>query len=687
MQRFRDVAASVGMLLVAFVCVAQVPKTPVSPPASPVMGPHPTQPNHANDVKPVPTVTNQPSGSAVVSDKDHSVVHPLDQADLSAFFDGILPLQLERSDIAGASVLVMKDGQVLLQKGYGVADVKTNKPVDPQTTIFRLASISKLFTWVSVMQLVEQGKLSLDTDVNQYLDFQIRPAFDKPVTLRNLMTHTGGFEEAISNILLTDPKKAVSLRDVLIANQPNRIFPPGVVPAYSNYGVGLASYIVQRASGEPFEQYVQEHIFTLLGMVHSSFHQPLEQSLAKLPSEGYRGNTTKPAVGFEIFNPVGAGGVSSTAADMGRFGSALLNGGELDGKRILKPETLALMWTPQFRASDQLPPICMGFYQDWRNNLRWIGHEGDLIAFHSLFFVEPTQKIVLFVSYNSAGGGDEPRPEIINFFSDRYFPDAPKQVLMKNYPAEMRQIAGTYEASRRADSTKLALGNLFGQRTATVNKDGVLRVENSKDLRGHPVKWRAIGRDLWQAEGEQSRIFAIRDANGKVVRVAVDFPGVQMQRVPWYENAKWLVPALAASLIVLAAVVLASLLRLGRRIFLRKRTRLIPQPGTVWLSWGPRLASFGWLILLGCIGGYFAAAGDDQMPPNPEWFKWFVVLNWATGVALLLSLFAVISAIRIWTRDPLRWITRVKFTLVGVACLLLSWWAVHWNLIGPAHRI
>ena len=159
----------------------------------------------------------------------------------------------------------MKDGNILLQKGYGYADLKSKKRVDPSTTIFRLASISKLFTWVSVMQLVEQGKLDLDADVNRYLDFQIRPAFNKPITLRNLMTHTGGFEETSDDIILTDPKKAVSLRDYLINNQPMRIFPPGEIPAYSNYGVGLASYIVQRASGEPFEQYVQEHIFAPLG--------------------------------------------------------------------------------------------------------------------------------------------------------------------------------------------------------------------------------------------------------------------------------------------------------------------------------------------------------------------------------------------------------------------------------------
>ncbi len=394
---------------------AQAPQTaaPVTPPA-----PQP----HSEEKTPPAT----PAGT-----------HALEPADLQPFFDGIIQMQLERSDIAGASVLVMKDGNVLLQKGYGYADEKKKTPVDPVTTIFRLASISKLFTWVSVMQLEEQGKLDLDTDVNRYLDFQIRPAFGQPITLRNLMTHTGGFEEESRDIIITDPKFKVSLRDFLIANQPMRLFPPGKVPAYSNYGVGLASYIVQRVSGQPFEQYVADHIFAPLGMTHSTFYQPPPKAFPATPSEGYRGDTEKPPVGFEIFNPVGAGGLSSTAADMGRFGQALLNGGELEGKRILKPETLAAMWTPQFQASPQLPPQCMGFYQTWRNDLRWIGHEGDLIAFHSLFFVEPKEKLLLFVSYNSAGGGDKPRPEIINMFSDRYYPSDKKQAFVSLSRSEL----------------------------------------------------------------------------------------------------------------------------------------------------------------------------------------------------------------------------------------------------------
>ncbi len=668
----------VSLVAVSLLCLAAW-QTEVS-----AQTPAPAVPSAKTPSAPIPLtqpVVVQPGTAVAVPG------HPLDSADLEAFFDGIFPMQLERSDIAGASVLVMKDGNVLLQKGYGYADVKTKKAVDPASTIFRLASISKLFTWVSVMQLVEQGRLNLDTDVNQYLDFQIRPAFNKPVTLRNLMTHTGGFEESIDDIIITDQKQSVSLRQYLIDNQPMRIFPPGEIPAYSNYGVGLASYIVQRASGEPFEQYVHEHIFGPLGMTHSSFHQPVQKPLATLPSEGYRESTLKPPVGFEIFNPVGAGGISSSAADMGRFGQALLNGGELDGNRILKPETLALMWTPQFQANDQLNAICMGFYQNRRNGLHWIGHSGDLIAFHSLFFVEPQQKIVLFVSYNSAASASKARPEVLNFFSDRYFPGAPKVEFLKTPASELKAIEGMYQSTRRADSTKLKLDSLTSQRQAKVDKDGALTIEDVSDLRGHPIKFKPIGKDLWQAEDDQSRIFAIRNSRGRIVRLAVDFPGVQFERVPWYEDYRFIAIAVGSSLAILLLVCIATVLRVGRRIFLRRRPRLEPQPQTRWLTFAPRSAAFLWIVFLGSLGGYLAVQGDDLMPPTPEMFPWFVAMNWVTAVAIVLSLLAVLAAIRIWRKADLRRITKTKFALVGLACAILSWFAIHWNLLGPAHRI
>ncbi len=610
--------------------------------------------------------------------------HPLTSADLESFFDGIVPLQLERSDIAGASVMVMQNGQVLLQKGYGYADLKSKKPVDPVTTIFRLASISKLFTWISIMQLEEQGKVQLDADINQYLDFSIRPAFGRPVTLRNLMTHTGGFEEVVRDIIITNPRQAPTLRDYLIRNQPERLFAPGTVPAYSNYGVGLAGYIVQRVSGEPFEQYVEQHIFAPLKMVHSTFYQPPPAPLHSLPSEGYAGSTEKPVIGFEIFNPVSAGGVSSTAADMGRLGQALLNGGALDGKRILQPQTLQQMWTPQFRVSDQMPPMCMGFYQDWRNNLHWIGHEGDLVAFHSLFMLEPSRKLMLFISYNSAASAGKTRPELMDMFTDRYFPGQPAQKFLSLPRKDLEAIAGVYQSTRRADSTRLKLDSLSSQRTATVDKEGALHIEGAKDLRGHTIKWKPVGKDLWQEIDGQRRIFALRNPSGEIVRLASDFPGVQLQRVPWYEHSRLIATGLVVSLLVLLVTISASFYRFGRRIFFRRLPALAPLPGTRWLPWTASAAGLLWLLLLVAVVVTGTMAGsNDAMPPTSAWDKYFILADIVTALALGFSLVVVVSAIRTVTQTKWKPSTRIAYSLVAMACLFLAWFAVHWHLIGP----
>ena len=232
----------------------------------------------------------------------------------------------------------------------------------------------------------------------------------------------------------------------------------------------------------------------------------------------------------------------------------------------------------------------------------------------------------------------------------------------------------------------MKLSTLFGQRSASVDKDGVLTIDGVNDLRGHPIKWKPIGKDLWQAEGEQQRIFAIRDGNNKVVRLAVDFPGVQLQRVPWYENQTWVIVALWSSLGILVLVVLASLIRTWRRLFQRRRPRPEPQPGTIWLTAAPRLAAFLWVIFLGVLLGYFAVKGDDLMPPTPEWFKWFVADELRRHAGNRVSTLAVIAGIDAWSRN-IRVITKVKFTFVALACAFLSWFAIHWHIIGPTNRI
>jgi len=240
------------------------------------------------------------------------------KADFETFLDALIPSQLRNRNIAGAVVSVVKDGQVLFQKGYGYADFKSKNPVLPDQTLFRPGSISKLFTTTAVMQLVEQGKLELDRDVNDYLDFAIPKTYPEPVTLRQLLTHTAGFEDTLKDLFVAHERDLKPLRAYLLNEMPARIFPPGKVPSYSNYGFTVAGYIVERVSGEKFERYIDNHILKPLRMTNSTFDQPLPPQLAPQMSKGYLNASKKPRE-FEFVQAAPAGALSTTAADMTRF--------------------------------------------------------------------------------------------------------------------------------------------------------------------------------------------------------------------------------------------------------------------------------------------------------------------------------------------------------------------------------
>jgi hypothetical protein len=276
---------------------------------------------------------------------------------------------------------------------------------------------------------------------------------------------------------------------------------------------------------------------------------------------------------------------------------------------------------------------------------------------------------------------------VINFFTDRYFPEKDSPQFLKTPVSELKAIEGSYETTRRADSTKLKATTIGGQQRATVDKDGVLHLGRFKDLRGHNIHFKPIGKDLWQEEDGQARVFAIRDKDGQVTRLAVDFPGVQLERVPWYEDDRFVVTGMWTSLIVLMLVVGASLGRTMQRIFFRARPSPAPRPGTIWLTLGPRLAAFCWILLaVGIVIGTVRMS-NDPFPFSPALYKWFVLMNWGVGISIFFSFFAIVAGVKVWWRDQTRWITMIKFSIVGLACLFASWFAIHWNLIGPAHRI
>ncbi|MBV9331387.1 MAG: beta-lactamase family protein, partial [Alphaproteobacteria bacterium] len=385
--------------------------------------------------------------------------HALTRSDVEAWLDGFFPQALARADIAGAVVVVVKDGQVLTEKGYGFSDVEKRKPVDPERTLFRPASISKLFTWTAVMQLAEQHRLDLDRDVNAYLDFKIPASFPKPITLRNLMTHTSGFEEHIKG-LMVDAAAPLPLRTALIGSLPRRIYPPGEVSAYSNYGAALAGYIVQRVSGERFEDYVARHIFAPLGMQHATFVQPLPKALAADMSKGYL-TASQGAKPFEVLSLSPAGALSVSGADIARFMIAHLGDGAYGGGRILKRETAIAMHAPAFQPVPPLPPMALGFWHDDANGHSIVSHDGDLQYFHSELHLILDQNVGLFASLNSAGRNEMPfrgtRELLFNGFMDRYFPGPALASArpLASAAADARKVAGFYKSSRRSETNFL----------------------------------------------------------------------------------------------------------------------------------------------------------------------------------------------------------------------------------------
>jgi hypothetical protein len=303
-----------------------------------------------------------------------------------------------------------------------------------------------------------------------------------------------------------------------------------------------------------------------------------------------------------------------------------------------------------------------------------------------MFVVEPREKLVIFISYNSAGAADKTRTEIVTAFADRYYPYTRAPEFQKMAAEEVKAIEGTYQSTRRADSTKLSLGNLVSQGDANVDKDGVLKVDEFKDLRGHVRKWKAIGKDLWQDENDQRWMFAIRDGAGKIVRIAVNFPGVQFERVVWYENSNMILPLLGVSLVILILVAAATLARVGRRIVLSKRPAFKPQPGTLRLTLAPQVSAIAWIVLAIGTAVLMSRLANESMLPSHDVDKYFVMMNLVTGLAIFFSVFAIVAGLLVWRRAEVRVISRLKFSLVAFACLFLTWFSVHWHLIGPAHR-
>jgi len=518
------------------------------------------QPQTAVAVAPTVKQTSSTSPPHAPSLPSAVAPHNLTREDLEAYLDGMIPDGITRAGIAGAVVAVVEDGRVVLEKGYGFSDVDLRKRVDPNETMFRPGSISKLITWTAVMQLQEIGRLDLDKDVNVYLDFKIPDAFGSPITLRNLMTHTPGFEEHLKNLMADDPKLMRSLARSLSDWVPDRVYPPGKTPAYSNYGAALAGYIVQRVSGEPFEQYIERHIFQPLAMNHSTFVQPLPKTFAMDMSKGYIAASGDPQP-FELINLRPAGALAASADDLAHFMIAHLNDGAYGSTRILKPETAQMMHGTALQLVPGIPGMGLGFYHEDRNGHVIVGHGGDTQWFHSDLHLILDQHVGLFISLNSAGH-DGPitnvRKEFFDGIMDRYFPAKPQEELpaLASAPADARKVAGLYYLSRRSFSNFADVSSL-GQQMISANADGTISIQGILNRTGRPKKFREVAPNRWH-EVHGKDVIAVVMRNDRVdYLLSTGFPQIfVVQPAPFFRSLYWFGAILGASTLMLLLTVL-----------------------------------------------------------------------------------------------------------------------------------
>lgn len=622
-----------------------------------------------------PVITSPAEDTAVTT-------HPLTAADVETLVDGLLPYALKRGDIAGAVVTIVKDGQILFNKGYGVSDRETGKPVDPETTMFRPGSVSKLFTWIAVMQQVEAGRLDLDADVNQYLDFKIPATFDEPITMRHIMTHTAGFEETVKHLIVLGGDAPADLGKLLAGNIPARIFKPGVTAAYSNYATALAGYIVQRLSGEPYADYITRHILTPAGMPHSTMVQPLPPALAPFMSKGYE-SSRDPARPFEITNPAPAGALAASGADMGRFMIAVLNGGQGQNGRILKPETFAEMHKPQHRPlPGQKLAMGLGFYEQNRNGYRIMGHGGDTVLFHSDLALWLDEGVGLFISMNSTGDGTSPGPirdQLRALIADRYFParepapEPPTETVKRAVP-----VSGTFYTSRRVDSTLVSFTNLFGQGDLVTNSDGTVSFTLFRDYARLPKRWREVAPDRWQEVGTDSLMHTRTDASGRVTAITTDdYPAIFVfERVPASINKAWSLPALGITLfLALFTVLWWPVAALVRRHYRQPH----PLSGRPLLA--DRLVRVASLMALVSLGGMIGVMALAITPLMEGTILWLLRLLQLAGVLAVLGLVpAVWQAWHLWRQPAGVW-ARIRASLVVLMFLSVLWFIATFHLV------
>ncbi|MGQ0650576.1 MAG: serine hydrolase domain-containing protein [Gemmatimonadaceae bacterium] len=601
---------------------------------------------------------------------------PHDRAEIEAFIDGLMTSYLRDKHIAGATVSLVRDTSLLFSKGYGYADVANQVRVDPARTMFRNGSITKTFTWTAVMQLVEQGKLDLDKDINTYLDFRIPETYTEPITLRHVLTHTPGLEEDSRELFTDDPARIRPMKEWLPSHMPSRVRPPGTYSAYSNWASATAGYVVERVSGMPYDQYVEQHIFNPLGMASASTRQPLPAALEPQMSKGYTWTNGRwEPKKFEIITGAWpAGSMSVSANDMASFMIAHLNHGAYRGQRILAESTSMRMQTRLQGHDPRLPGFAHGFYEQATGGVRAIGHGGDTQWFHSDMMLLPTERVGVFVSFNTDTGGEVSFKPFTDDFLAHYYPDPLPYLAPTRDDREANQrFAGEYLMNRMSYSTFQKAFSLASAVKISVSDSGALVATTPLGT----LRLVQVDSLLFRDVASQDLVAFKADAEGKITHGYLSLlPMGTLEKASGLGAPSLHLAVLGLGVAMFGCIFIAALVGLFRKRSVR------PGPEDSLVKRGRLLLLVAALLVVAFVIVTAVLAGDmEKMLMHGELgaVKAALVLPVLAAIATLGTVVVLVFQ---WMRNAGTRGTRLRQSLAVVIALLFFWSLNTWNLLG-----
>lgn len=608
-----------------------------------------------------------------------------DPSDLATFVDALFAEHMAEYDIPGAAFVMVQDGEIIVTRGYGEADVERGIAVDPERTLFDVGSVTKLFTATAVMQLVEQGLVDLDTDVNTFLtEVQVPDTYDEPVTLRHLLTHTAGFEDRLFlGMVAPSADERQPLGENLDQHLPPRVRPPGEVIDYSNFGITLAGHVVEAVSGQRFDEYVTEHILRRLGMSRSGFDVAPEYAGDVAVSYGGFGADVQELETWHL-NHLPAGGLRMTVTEAAAFMLAHLNGGEHGGSRILSAESVDAMHTTQFRSHPAVSGVGLGFFEHEVEGRRAVLHGGDWVGTAAMLYLLPDEGVGVFAAYNS-GAGALARTKLVEALLERYFPVPVFDGSPAPGAAERAEMFdGNYRLLRQDRHTFLQLPAMLLNITMRVSAedDGTLVTEMSRSpLFPEPLlpdaRWVETEPGVFREVGGTNTLAFDIDADGDPGRMHVYWPQpFSFNRVAWHQSTGFQLGLLLA---FVAVLLVAAIGWPARALYRRIRRR--EDSSTATARRARLLGGLASVLMLVFLIGFllFFAIDTVGLLQAPPLLTALLVLP-LIGTALTIAL--VVYVARLWMRSEGSVARRVYDSVIALALVGLVPYLYYWGLLG-----